>query len=52
MPPTFSSLPHAGSILQLKIRLLGLSPMVWRRVLVPESYSLRELHGEWKESWG
>ncbi len=45
MPPTSSSLPHAGSILQLKIRLLGLSPMVWRRVLVPESYSLRELHG-------
>ena len=33
------------SILQLKVRLLGISPMVWRRVLVPESASLRELHG-------
>ncbi|CCV09544.1 conserved hypothetical protein [Mesorhizobium metallidurans STM 2683] len=45
MPTTSSSLSPAGSILQLKIRLLGVSPMVWRRVLVPESYSLRELHG-------
>ena len=32
-------------ILQLKIRLQGISPMIWRRVLVPESVSLRELHG-------
>ena len=35
----------SGVVLQLKIRLLGLSPMVWRRVLVPESMSLHELHG-------
>ena len=34
-----------GSILQLKVRLLETSPMVWRRILVPESASLRELHG-------
>ena len=34
-----------GAILQLKVRLLGISPMIWRRVLVPESVSLRELHG-------
>ena len=34
-----------GSILQLKVRLLGVSPMVWRRLLVPSSYTLRELHG-------
>ena len=27
------------------MRLLGISPMIWRRVLVPESVSLRELHG-------
>ena len=38
-----SALP--GEILQLKVRLLGISPMIWRRVLVPESVSLRELHG-------
>ena len=35
----------SGVVLQLEIRLLGLSPMVWRRVLVPESMSLHELHG-------
>ena len=34
-----------GSVLQLKVRLLEISPMIWRRVLVPESVSLRELHG-------
>jgi hypothetical protein len=46
MPPASASLPTSmGSILQLKIRLLGLSPMVWRRVLVPERYTLRALHG-------
>jgi len=30
---------------QLKVRLLGISPMIWRRVLVPSSATLRELHG-------
>ena len=35
----------SGAILQLKVRLLGISPMIWRRVLVPESMTLRELHG-------
>ena len=40
-----SSAANPGPILQLKVRLLGISPMVWRRILVPESASLRELHG-------
>ena len=35
----------AESVVQLKVRLLGISPMVWRRVLAPESASLRALHG-------
>ena len=34
-----------GSIFQIKIRLLGISPMIWRRVLVPASYTLHELYG-------
>jgi hypothetical protein len=38
------SLP-TGAILQLKIRLLDISPMIWRRVLVPVAFTLRELHG-------
>jgi len=37
-----SSVPE---IYQLKIRLRGISPMIWRRVLVPASATLRELHG-------
>ena len=34
-----------GAILQLKVWLLEASPMTWRRVLVPDSMTLRELHG-------
>lgn len=34
-----------GSIFQIKIRLLGISPMIWRRLLVPASCTLHELHG-------
>ena len=37
--------PPSGSILQVKVRLLDVSPMVWRRLLVPASYKLEELHG-------
>lgn len=32
-------------ILQLKARLLDVSPMVWRRLLIPAVMPLRELHG-------
>jgi hypothetical protein len=32
-------------IIQLKVRLLGISPMIWRRVVVPTTITLRELHG-------
>ena len=35
----------AAAILQVKVWLTGISPMVWRRVLVPSSFTLRELHG-------
>ncbi len=37
--------PDADAILQVKVWLLGVSPMVWRRLLVPGRYTLRELHG-------
>lgn len=40
------------SILQLKIRLLDLSPMVWRRVLVPATVTLKELHGVFQVTMG
>jgi hypothetical protein len=32
-------------VVQLKVWLLGISPMVWRRLLVPSACTLRELHG-------
>jgi Plasmid pRiA4b ORF-3-like protein len=35
----------ADAIVQIKVWLLGISPMVWRRVLVPAGLTLRELHG-------
>lgn len=38
-------MPAAPEIYQMKVRLLGISPMIWRRVLVPASTTLRELHG-------
>ncbi|WP_408845058.1 IS1096 element passenger TnpR family protein, partial [Acidiphilium multivorum] len=31
--------------MQIKVWLHGISPMVWRRVLVPSTLTLRELHG-------
>ncbi|MGB1216010.1 MAG: plasmid pRiA4b ORF-3 family protein, partial [Pikeienuella sp.] len=34
-----------SEILQLKLRLLDISPMIWRRVLVSSSTTLHELHG-------
>ncbi|MBD2750621.1 plasmid pRiA4b ORF-3 family protein [Microvirga sp. BT688] len=32
-------------ILQFKVWLIGLSPIIWRRVQVPDAMMLRELHG-------
>jgi hypothetical protein len=40
-----SSAPMADDIMQVKVWLLGVSPMVWQRVLVPATLTLRELHG-------
>jgi hypothetical protein len=37
--------PDAEAVLQIKVWLIGISPMVWRRVLVPAAFTLRELHG-------
>lgn len=35
----------AEAVLQIKVWLIGISPMVWRQVLVPAAFTLRELHG-------
>ncbi len=34
-----------AEIVQIEFWLLGISPMMWRRVLVPSGTTLRELHG-------
>ena len=46
-PPKRSprSPPEENGVVQLKVWLLGISPMVWRRLLVPSACTLRELHG-------
>jgi hypothetical protein len=42
----------APEILQFKVWLLGISPMIWRRVQVPASMKLRELHGVFQVAMG
>ena len=43
--PSPGAVVNADAVLQVKVWLVGISPMVWRRVLVPASFTLRELHG-------
>ena len=43
--PATRSVADIGAIMQVKIWLIGVSPMVWRRVLVPATFTLGELHG-------
>jgi Plasmid pRiA4b ORF-3-like protein len=42
----------SDAIVQIKVWLLGISPMIWRRVLVPATLMLRELHGEIQVAMG
>lgn len=42
----------AAATMQFKIWLKGLSPMIWRRVHVPENTTLRELHGIFQVAMG
>ncbi len=35
----------AVEVVQIKVWLLGISPMAWRRLLVPSACTLHELHG-------
>ena len=43
--PPSETAADANTVLQVKVWLVGISPMVWRRVLVPATFTLRELHG-------
>ncbi|WP_245452172.1 plasmid pRiA4b ORF-3 family protein, partial [Mesorhizobium waimense] len=44
-PDIASTSNESATILQFRIWLKGLSPMVWRRVQVPATMALREFHG-------
>jgi hypothetical protein len=43
--PSPEATGDTGEVLQVKVWLVGISPMAWRRILVPASFTLRELHG-------
>jgi len=45
-------MPVPSETLQLKLRLLYISPMIWRRVLVSSAITLRELHGALQVAMG
>jgi len=45
-------MPSAPKTFQLKIHLLGISPMIWRCVLVSSSITLRELRGALQVAMG
>ena len=53
-PRTETALSSADpeAIVQIKVWLLGISPMVWRRVLVANTCTLRELHGALQVAMG
>ena len=40
------------AVVQVKVWLGGMSPMVWRRVLEPSACTLRELHGVFQIGMG
>src|SRR3546814_3458746 len=44
MPSKKKSVDATNNAFQLKIRLLGMEPEIWRRVIVPSALTLRELH--------
>ena len=41
-----------GEVWQLKVWLMGVSPMIWRRLHVPPTMTLRELHGTLQVAMG
>ena len=42
----------ATTILQLRIELRGTKPKIWRRVLVPQTITLRKLHSVIRAAFG
>ena len=47
-----ASASSAGEVLQFKVWLMGVSPMIWRRLHVAPETTLRELHGALQVTMG
>ncbi len=46
------SLPHKNCVLQFKIELPEILPLIWRRILVPSDYNFWDLHVAIQDSMG
>lgn len=47
-----ASASPVSEVLQFKVWLMGVSPMIWRRLQVPPTMTLRELHGTLQVAMG
>ena len=47
-----ASTSPVGEVPRLKVWLMGVGPMVWRRLQVPPETTLRELHGALQVAMG
>ena len=46
-PPAVNDAPltaDAGEVLQIKVWLVGISPMIWRRLLLRSDHTIADLH--------
>lgn len=41
-----------ASILQFRIELLGIEPLIWRRIQVPDTYTFWDLHVAIQSAFG
>ncbi len=44
--------PHKNRVLQFKIELFEINPLIWRRILVPSDYNFWDLHVAIQDSMG
>jgi hypothetical protein len=45
------SAPSASMVLQLRVVLRGISPVIWRRLLVRSDATIADLHATLQEHW-
>ena len=47
-----TSVPKRETVLQFRVSLLGISPEIWRRIIVPTTYSFWDLHVAIQDAMG